>query len=241
VRLGSTRFDASAQASIVSTFVPPAASNLNSLGGMGSRLIDMKPREVIESIVNTGVAKVAREAGFKKSRLNFFRRKGTIVQVVNIQLSHWNRGLEAYFYVNIALAFDELRTHEGSPIVETPKEYECDFRRRLDHLVPGIPLIWEVTPQVDIEAIAQSLLQSFTVILGFLNQIDSLPTFLKIALKEKWFALPGEYDLLARLQDALGNTLEAEENKQLFKEFLHNRATLSSNELLKHYGFKPLP
>jgi hypothetical protein len=32
VRLRSTRFDAAAQASVVSTFAPPAASTLNSLG-----------------------------------------------------------------------------------------------------------------------------------------------------------------------------------------------------------------
>jgi hypothetical protein len=55
----------------------------------------MKPREVIESIINTNVARVARELGFKKSRLNFFRRKGTVVQVINIQLSRWNRGDKA--------------------------------------------------------------------------------------------------------------------------------------------------
>jgi len=201
----------------------------------------MKPREIIESIVNASVTKVAREAGFKKSRLNFFRRKGTSVQVINIQLSRWNRGLEAYFYVNIALAFDELRAYEGIPIVETPKEYECDFRKRLEHLVPGTPYAWQVTPQVDSESIAQALLQSISGVLSFLNEIDSLSTFLKIALKEKWFALPGEYDLLARLHDALGNTAEAEENRQLFKEFLHNRATMSPNELLNYYGFKPLP
>jgi hypothetical protein len=200
----------------------------------------MKPQEIIGSIVNASVTKVAREAGFKKSRLNFFRRKGASVQVINIQLSRWNRGFEAYFYVNIALAFDELRIHEGTPIAEAPKEYECDFRKRLEHLVPGTPPVWQVTPQVDSESIAQSLLQSISATISWLNEIDSLSTFLKIALKEKWFALPGEYDLLARLHDALGNMIEAEENRQLFKEFLHNRATMSRDEFLRYYGLKPL-
>jgi len=201
----------------------------------------MKPREIIESIVNASVTKVAREAGFKKSRLNFFRRKGTIIQVINIQLSRWNRGLEADFYVNIALAFDELRIHDGIPMVETPKEYECDFRSRLERLVPGTPHIWQVAPQVESESIAMSLFQSISVAVSFLNEIDSLSTFLNIALKEKWFALPGDYDLLARLHDALGNTVEAEKSRRLFKEFLHNRVTMSPNEFLKYYGFKPLP
>ena len=201
----------------------------------------MKPREVIISIIDASVAKAAREAGFKKFRLNFFRRKGTVVQVINIQLSRWNRGTEGSFYVNIALAFDEVRTYEAIPIIETPKEYECDFSRRLEHLVPGTPYKWKVSPQSDNELIVRSLFQSISVVISYLDEIDSLPTFLKIALKEKWFALPGEYHLLARIHDALGNAEEAEVNRRLYKEFLHNRATMSSKELSEYYNFKPLP
>ncbi|MGG6460919.1 MAG: DUF4304 domain-containing protein [Candidatus Eiseniibacteriota bacterium] len=201
----------------------------------------MKPQDIIVSIVNASITKVARDAGFKKYHLNFFRRKGTVIQVINVQLSPWNRGLEAYFYINIALEFDELRTHEGKPIIEMPKEYQCDFRRRIEHLVPETSFAWEVTPEVDADSVALKLHQSITVVLDFLNQIDSLSTFLNIATSEKWFALPGEYDFLARLYDALGDTEEAEKNRRLFNEFLHNRETMSSNEFLVYYGFPPVP
>jgi hypothetical protein len=200
----------------------------------------MKARDAIDSIINASVAKVAREAGFKKSHLNFFRRKGAVVQVINIQLSRWNRGDEGVFYVNIALAFDELRTHEATPITETPKEYECDFRRRLEHLVPDVPFAWKISPQADGKLLAEALLQGVSVALGFLDNIDSLSSFLKIALKENRFALPGEYDLLARLHDAIGNVEAAEEYRELFKEFLRNRETMSPNELLEYYGLRPV-
>jgi hypothetical protein len=189
----------------------------------------MRPRKVIESIINTSVAIAARAAGFKKSRMNFFRRKGTVVQVINIQLSQWNYGDKGDFYVNIALAFDELRAHETVQIIETPKEYECDFRKRLEYLVPGTPYKWEVFPQADSESIAQSLFQSISVVISLLNEIDSLSSFLKVALAEEWFALPGEYNLLARLHDTLGNAEDGEKYRQLYTEFLHNRAAMPRN------------
>jgi hypothetical protein len=158
----------------------------------------MKARDTIKIIIDTGIAGIALDAGFKKSGFNFFRRQDLVVQVINVQLSRWNRGDTGSFYVNVALAFDELRKHEAIPIIETPKDYECDFRRRLEHIIPDTPFAWEISPQVDSKLLSRILLNKISVALKYLDAINSLPTFLEIALEEKWFALPGEYDLLGR-------------------------------------------
>jgi hypothetical protein len=198
--------------------------------------IEVKPRVIIEQIVKNSVAGIARSAGFKKSRLNFFRRKGSVIQVINIQLSCYNRGSEGQFYVNVAFAFDEFRHYISKPIDETPLEYECDFRERLEYLIPDTPHIWKITSQVDKDAMAQALSQRINTILIFLNQIDSLSSFLEIALQNKWFALPGEYETLASFHEAIGKYKVATEYKKLFEEFLYNRATMTQAEFDKYYG-----
>lgn len=196
----------------------------------------MKPQDIIKSIINNSVAKVACEEGFKRSNYNFFRRKGSTVQVLNIQLSRWNHGNEASFYVNASLAFDELRKFEDRAIEESPKYYGCDFYHRLEHYVPDTPPIWNVKLDMNIEPMVKSLNKKIYVLINNFNRIESLHDFLDIALKEDWFAFPGEYDLLARFQDSLGNTEKAEEARTLFNEFLLLRDTMSREDLLKHFG-----
>ena len=196
----------------------------------------MKPQDIVKSIINSSLAEVSREEGFKKTNYNFIRRKGSTVQVINIQLSRWNRGIEASFYVNVSLAFDELRKFEDRAIEESPKYYACDFYHRLEHFVPDAPPKWNVVLGMNIDSMAEILKDKIIVLVNKLNGIESLQDFLVIALNEDWFAFPGEYDLLARLQDSLGNTEKAEEARAFYQEFLQLRDTMSREDLIKHFG-----
>lgn len=137
--------------------------------------------------------------------------------------------------MNVAFAFDELRNHEGKPLVEKPKEHECDVRRRLEQLIVNTPFIWSVTSQSDLNQLANDLSSRFEKLLEYLNQIDSLSRFIATALEKQWFAMPGEYDLMARMYDAMGKNENAKECKRLYSEFLDNRAKMSHDELLKYY------
>ena len=199
---------------------------------------NIKARKLIEDIITISLVKTAKEEGFKKKRLTFFRRNGLVVQLINIQLSAYNIGSTGSFFVNIAFAFDEFRNHQSIPITEAPVEYMCDFRRRLEHIIPGTPYRWEVSSKTDINSLANEFNSKIIKVFNYLNRIDSLSSFIDIALKNKWFALPGEYDLLASFQEVVGDLQASKENKRLFQEFLHNREIMSWDEFDEFYGLK---
>jgi hypothetical protein len=144
---------------------------------------NIKARKMIEDIINICLVKISKEEGFKKKRLNFFRRNGLVVQLINIQLSAYNIGSTGSFYVNIAFAFDEFRNHQSIPITEAPVEYMYDFRRRLEHIIPGTPYIWDVSSTTDINSITNEFPSKIIKVFNYLNRIDSLSSFLDVALK----------------------------------------------------------
>ncbi len=176
----------------------------------------MRAKDAITLIVSNSVAPLVKDAQFKKSHFNFHRRLGTVVQVINIQLSQFNQADEGSFYVNVAFAFDELRKHENRLILEKPEEYECDMRRRLEHLLSDTPFIWNVSLESDLDELANGLARRIKKLLEYLNKIDSLSNFLTTALEEEWFAAPGEYDLMARMYDAVGKKDAAQKYRRLF-------------------------
>src|SRR5689334_4751958 len=90
--------------------------------------------DAFHAVVREGVTSVLKPAGFRKSGTNFHRRRGTCVQVINVQRSQASTLQEKQFYVNVGLAFDEICRLMGNPILEKPKEYECDARGTRDRL-----------------------------------------------------------------------------------------------------------
>ena len=78
-------------------------------------------------------------------RLDFRRRRGSTVQVINIQPSAERMENANVFYVNIGVAFDELWQHFGIAVPEKPMEYDCHFRTRLEGLLPDCPQWWVIS------------------------------------------------------------------------------------------------
>ena len=72
-------------------------------------------------------APLLKKIGFKKRGGTWHRAKSDGIQVVNIQGSQWSR----IFYVNLGVYFPDLGKKE------TPAEYDCHIRSRLDELVPN--------------------------------------------------------------------------------------------------------
>ena len=64
--------------------------------------------------------------GFKKRGGTWHRNQGDWIQVINIQGSQWSRT----FYINLGVYLPELG------MKESPAEYDCHIRERLNQLVP---------------------------------------------------------------------------------------------------------
>lgn len=146
-----------------------------------------------EAILNEVVARAfvppLKAAGFRKTGLNFHRRRGETVQVVNVQVSHGSTAMAKTFYVNVGIAFDAICRLAGHPVLERPKEYECTIRGmrdRLEELVPGLPPEWKVGAGDDIEAIAGPVRAAIDRLVAELDRIDGLAAY----RAHPWFDRP---------------------------------------------------
>jgi len=191
-------------------------------------------RDLITGVVSRGVVPLTKPAGFKRGGLNFHRRRGETVQVVNVQLSQGNVGSEGRFYVNVGIAFDALRTLEQRPIEERPTEPECHFRSRLERLVPGAPAHWTVSGQTDLEALAAELQRRFVPVVEDLDRIDSPAAF----LAHPWNA--GDSGLRARLQYVSGDHAGALESLRQTAERFQDRHGMTVAELIRRFGMAEL-
>jgi len=194
--------------------------------------MDKQIKKLSEQLVKNGLTKSLRSAGFAQSGRNYHRRVGSVVQVINVQFSRLNYGSERGFYVNVAFAFDEYRNFFAIPINETPFEYTCESRHRLEYMVPGTPHEWVMNPGANIEELTNLLSEKIMALLEAINDIDSLPKYLDAAQNHNWFAIPGDYSILARFYRCLGNIKESAKFWQLYQEFLADRDR-TSLELLK--------
>jgi hypothetical protein len=112
----------------------------------------LNARKISDTIIAIGAVPVLKTAGFAKQDLNFYRRQGSVVQVMNFQRSIDNRGGDNVFFVNVGVAFDDLWKLQGIELnesmrkrLEAPLEHECHFRSRLENLVANCPRWWVVS------------------------------------------------------------------------------------------------
>ncbi|MEM7587129.1 MAG: DUF4304 domain-containing protein [Acidobacteriota bacterium] len=109
-------------------------------------------QKLFDDVVRRGVTSMLRPYGFRKSGLNFHRRNGDVIQVVNLQNSHGSSPAAKRFYINVGLSFDDLCRLTGTEQLDRPKEYECEgrgTRARLEELIDDVPERWEVRANRD--------------------------------------------------------------------------------------------
>lgn len=117
----------------------------------------VKARELIQEVVNLGLAPMLKEHGFKKNGLNFIRRHGTVVNYLNVQLSSWNQGSDGHFYLNAGLMFDEICRHYGKEPPQTPKYDDCNFMVRMERLNSSLPPQFSVSENTNLKELGLSL------------------------------------------------------------------------------------
>jgi hypothetical protein len=137
-------------------------------------------------VLRDGVTGVLRPAGFRKSALSYHRRRGTCVQVINIQKSQGSTSTDKRFYINVGLAFDAICGLKNRPVLEKPKEYECDdrgTRDRLGQLLPGVDEQWDIRSDDDPRPFVEQLGRDMTALVAELNQIDGPASY----RSHRWF------------------------------------------------------
>ena len=105
----------------------------------------MRVKDAFGTIINNRITTIVSRENFQKDQLDFRRRHGSTIQVINIRPAVESMGNASTFYVNIGIAFDELWQYFGMAIPENPMEHECHFRTRLEQLFSNCPQWWVVS------------------------------------------------------------------------------------------------
>jgi hypothetical protein len=147
---------------------------------------ELPTNALFDELIAKGISTPLKSAGFRKSGSNYHRRLSQTVQAVNVQISRGSSTSEKTFYINAGVAFDAICDLAGKPIVERPKEYECDdrgTRGRLGELINGMPDSWIVRAGEDIVDMMRSVKDGVERLCLELDQIDSVAAY----RSHRWF------------------------------------------------------
>src|SRR5262245_8983501 len=147
---------------------------------------DSPAEALLTDVVAQAVTPPLKAAGFRKNGTNYHRRHGETVQVVNVQVSHGSTWSEKEFFVNAGVAFDAICTLAGVPVLDRPKEYECDdrgTRDRLGALVTGAPESWVLRVGQDTSGVVSALGGCVQQLVAELDRINGLAAY----RSHRWF------------------------------------------------------
>jgi hypothetical protein len=182
---------------------------------------DSPAEALLADILAQAVTAPLKTVGFRKTGTSYHRRHGDTVQVVNIQASHGSSREEKKFYVNAGIAFDAVCKLAEVPVLDRPKEYECDSRGtrdRLENLIPGAPDSWVIRAGDDAGRIVSALHGFMQQLVVELDKIDGLAAY----RAHRWFDRfrPTEVNaqILYLLGDKAGAWREVQDLATLFAD-----------------------
>lgn len=125
------------------------------------------------SVVGTGIAPLLKSHGFRKQKLTFTRDRDGLVDVVNLQRSAGNNNESIRFYVNCGVYSAEFDRVIGRVPEERPKEVDCQYRRRIEHIAPGVGPHVTVTTDTDVPAVAEQMWVALVAALDVMGRLGS--------------------------------------------------------------------
>ncbi len=134
----------------------------------------------LDDVIKRGVTSTLKSMGFSKSRLNYHRRRGYVVQVINLQMGHGSAGDQRQFYINVGIAFNAICQLTGQQVLKEPKEHECatrGTRGRLGKLIDEAPEQWNVDVKSDREGTVAKLRHCVQLLTAELELIDGPQTY----------------------------------------------------------------
>jgi Domain of unknown function (DUF4304) len=173
-------------------------------------------------LVQEAVTPVLKPAGFKKTGLNYHRRHGETVQVINLQQSAWNQWDRKEFFVNVGVAFDQIHQLRQQEILAKPKEYQCDgvgTRDRLEKFIKEAPALWTIDATSNMSLITERLRSCITKATAELDQISSVQTY----STHPWFDRHCSAQINAQICYIMGDDTAAWQAVQQLVEIFHDR------------------
>jgi hypothetical protein len=177
--------------------------------------------ELLKTVVAQAVTATLKPAGFRKSSTNYHRRHGATVEVIQVQSSHGSTWAEKVFYINVGIAFDAVCELAGVPILDKPKEYECDSRGtrdRLGQLVSEEADSWKVRTGDDPGPTIALLGDALRRLVAELDRIDGPAAYRAHRWFDRFRPTPSCASILYLLDDDAGALAEVRALAVLFAD-----------------------
>lgn len=163
------------------------------------------------------VRPLLKRLGFRKRALVFTRDRGGLTDVVSLQRSSGNSGGHVRFYVNCGIYSAEFATAIGDTASARPREVDCQFRCRLEKLVPGMPPWFEITDDEAAAAVGAEVsagLEAGAGALGLVTTTDQVADRISGGVATEAFRYriaTGDWDSARRLYGSIRLEFGAEE------------------------------
>ncbi|WP_020617320.1 DUF4304 domain-containing protein [Paenibacillus daejeonensis] len=130
-------------------------------------------QQTFNDLIKQDVKPFLLEHGFVRKGLNFYRSTDALTYIINIQKSSGNTVDRVMFYVNCGIYSPELATIQGKTIQSPPTEVECHFRSRIESIATSMPARFELTEDIDVEIIRQTLRDGLEEVIRFFEQMTN--------------------------------------------------------------------
>jgi hypothetical protein len=124
--------------------------------------VEFIAKEEIKSIVASTMSPDLKASGYRKSAFTWHKLVGDVIKIVNVQLSRYNQLHESQFTINLGIYHEQFHKERGLPIPEKNiKEYDCDVRVRIGHLMGKTDHWWVVAYNKDNEKVKDGVRYNF--------------------------------------------------------------------------------
>jgi Domain of unknown function (DUF4304) len=87
---------------------------------------------IFDEIIKESVAPFLKLHGFKKRRLDFYKRENGLVFLINFQKASYNSWDDVMFFINCGIYSETFAEVTSREIIPFPKSYDCLFERRME-------------------------------------------------------------------------------------------------------------
>jgi hypothetical protein len=89
---------------------------------------------IFDEMMKESISPYLKNQGFKKQNLNFYRQESDLKYLFNFQKNQYNSVDYVGFFINCGIYSEQIMSVIGEPVLLNPKEYECHFNNRINHL-----------------------------------------------------------------------------------------------------------
>ncbi|MFM2268653.1 MAG: hypothetical protein RL757_2094 [Bacteroidota bacterium] len=176
--------------------------------------------ENFDDIIKQHIAPYLKKHGFKKQNLNFYKTEGDVKFMFNFQKNKYNSVDWVGFFINCGIYSQTVIHTIGENVLPNPKEYECLYQNRINHLSGSNNKEFELLSNHEQHKteIANKVINELEKAISFYNNIKSNDDLVDLCIQEMTYFWRELFAYLAIQKDETRIKKYAQQYSIIFKE-----------------------